>query len=90
MTKTLTDKVDALLETILYCDLRTNIGIDKAKKAIRLALKEQDRDSRHSAAEAVIMIKTSEQQWRTGFQNNGRGYYGSPRSNHELQRWTKG
>ena len=66
MMKTLTDKVDALLEIILHCDLRTEIGIDKAKKAIRLALKEQDRDTRHSAAEAVIRIRISEKVNRNG------------------------
>jgi len=54
--KTLTEKVDALLNEIINLDLRTNIGIDKAKRAIRLALKEQDRDTRHSAAEAFNHI----------------------------------
>lgn len=46
-------KVDNLLVKIIFCDLRTEIGIDAAKKAIRLAIKEQDRDTRHACAEAV-------------------------------------
>lgn len=47
------EKTDRLLEKILYCDLRNNVGIDKAKKAIRLALREQDKDTRHACAESL-------------------------------------
>lgn len=52
--KTVIQKTDELLEQLLGCDLRTEIGIDKAKKLIRLALKEQDRDTRHACAEAIL------------------------------------
>ncbi len=48
------EKIDKLLEQIIYCDLRTDAGVDKAKKAISMALKEQDRDTRHACAEAVL------------------------------------
>ncbi len=51
-----TEKIDKLLEQLIYCDFRTSIGVDKAKKAIRLALKKQDRDTRHACAEAVLKM----------------------------------
>jgi len=53
---TATCKTDTLLEEIIYCDLRTEVGIDKAKTLIRRSLKEQDRDTRHACAEAVVAI----------------------------------
>lgn len=36
-----TKKIDELLEEIIYCDLRTSVGVDKAKKAIRKSLREK-------------------------------------------------
>jgi len=33
-------KTDMLLEHLLYCDLRTNVGVDKAKIFIRQALRD--------------------------------------------------
>lgn len=53
-------KVGSLLEELLYCDFRTSVGIDKAKDKIRVALKEQDRDTRHACAEAVTVSKDFE------------------------------
>lgn len=50
----ITETVDKLFEQLLYCDLRTEIGVDKAKKAIRLAIKEQDKKTRHACAEAML------------------------------------
>lgn len=52
--KTITEKMDDLLNQIIYLDLRTEVDTDKAKKAIRLSLKKQDRDTRHACAEAVL------------------------------------
>jgi len=51
--KTLREKVDELYEELIYCDFRTSIGVDKAKKKIRLALKHQDRDTRHACADII-------------------------------------
>lgn len=50
----ITEKVDNLLEELIYCDFRTEVGIDRAKQKIRLALKRQDRDTRHACAEQVV------------------------------------
>jgi len=46
------EKTDRLLEKLLCFDFRTSVGIDKAKGAIRKALREQDRDTRHACAGA--------------------------------------
>lgn len=51
--KTAIQKTDGLLNELLSCDFRTNVGVDKAKRLIRVAIKEQDRDTRHSCAEAI-------------------------------------
>lgn len=48
-----TKDADALLEKLIYCDLRTSVGIDKAKKNIRMALLQQDKKTRHAVAEKV-------------------------------------
>ena len=48
------EKIDNLLEQIIYCDLRTSVGVDKAKKAIRLALKKQDGETRLACIDAVF------------------------------------
>lgn len=50
------EKTDKLLEELIYCDLRTSIGTDKAKQLIRCALKEQDRDTRLACAEAIVCL----------------------------------
>ena len=52
--KTLTEKTENLLEQVMCCDLHSDKGIDKAERLILMALKEQDRDTRHTCAEAVI------------------------------------
>ncbi|MEW8192271.1 MAG: hypothetical protein AB2793_01065 [Candidatus Thiodiazotropha sp.] len=48
------ERTEKLLDEVCFCDLRTQTGIDKAEKAIRLALKEQDKLTRHACAEAVM------------------------------------
>ena len=53
LMKTAIQKTDELLEQLIHIDFRTDTGMDKAKKAIRLAIKEQDRDTRHACADAV-------------------------------------
>ena len=52
--KTLVEKTDELLEQVSACDFSNQEGINKAIVFIRTALKEQDRDTRHTCAEAVI------------------------------------
>ena len=52
--KTFKEKTENLLEQIACCDLHSDKGIDKAERLILMALKEQDRDTRHACAEAVI------------------------------------
>jgi len=47
-------KSTLLLEKLIYCDFRTTVGTEQAKKHIRHALRIQDRDSRHACAEAVL------------------------------------
>lgn len=47
----LKQKVENVIEQLVYCDLRTTVGIDKARDIIRLALKNQDKDTRHACAE---------------------------------------
>ena len=54
--KTLTERMDDLLEQIIYCDFRTEIGIDKAKTLIRRALKTEQKLIRHACAENVIQL----------------------------------
>ena len=49
----LKEKVEKIIEELACCDMRTAIGVDKARNVIRLALKEQDRDTRHECADAV-------------------------------------
>lgn len=51
--KTLTERMDDLLEQISYCDFRTEIGIDKAKTLIRRALKTEQKLTRHACAENI-------------------------------------
>ena len=48
--KSLIERTDMILEQILYCDLDTNVGIDKAKKIIRRLLKENHKESMLVAA----------------------------------------
>lgn len=48
------EKTDELLDQLMYCDFRTEVGIDKAKDLIRRTIKKQDRDTRHACAEAVL------------------------------------
>ena len=50
----MTNKVDNLLEQIIYCDLRTEIGIDKAKTLIRRALKKQFGDTKKGMIETLL------------------------------------
>ena len=52
--KALVEKVDTLLGQIMCCDLSTDRGTDKVERLIMMALKEQDRDTRHTCAEAII------------------------------------
>jgi len=52
--KSLAEKTDALLEQVIYCEFNTQHGIEKARTLIRRSLKEQDRDTRHACAEAVL------------------------------------
>ena len=52
--KTITEKTNNLLEQISGCDLSDQEGINKAIVFIRVALKEQDRDTRHACVEAVL------------------------------------
>lgn len=42
--KTIAEKSEILIEEIMYCDLRTEDGIDKAKRLIRLALRKHETD----------------------------------------------
>ena len=51
---TFKEKTESLLEHVIYCEFNTQDGTDKARELIRKALKEQDRDTRHACAEAVI------------------------------------
>ena len=51
--KTVSEKTEILLEQIALCGLKTDRGIDKAGRLIRMALKEQDRDTRHTCADAI-------------------------------------
>ena len=46
--KTLQEKTDGLLEHLMHCDLRTSVGVDKARAVIRSVLREQDRDTKHA------------------------------------------
>lgn len=38
-------------------DLRNSVGMDQAREVIRRALKEQDRDTRHACADAILQEK---------------------------------
>ena len=51
---TFKEKTESLLEHVIYCEFNTQDGTDKARELIRKALKEQDRDTRHACAEAVM------------------------------------
>jgi hypothetical protein len=62
--KTLAEKIDKVMDTILYCDLRTDVGVDKAINSIRTAIKEQDRDTRHACAEAIAGCESVESENR--------------------------
>ena len=55
--KNLTQKTDELLEALVYCNLRTDAGTDNAKKLIRLAIEQQDRDTRHACSEEIARMK---------------------------------
>jgi t-SNARE complex subunit (syntaxin) len=52
--KNITEKVDYLMMQLIDCDLNTEIGIDAAKKTIKNALAEQDRETRYACAGACI------------------------------------
>lgn len=52
--KTAKEKANELAEQVVGLDLRTSVGVEKLIDVIRLALKEQDRDTRHACAEAVL------------------------------------
>ena len=70
MSKTLDEKVEQLFTEIWLCNLRIGFGADKAKEKIRLALKEQDRDTRHSCAEAILTVRPRydvEDEWGDDF-----------------------
>ena len=40
-------RLNNLLDDLCGFDLRTSVGVDKARRSLRLAMKEQDRDTRH-------------------------------------------
>ena len=52
----LNDRVELLLEEIMYCDMRNSVGIDKARTHLRRALKGQDKITRHTCAELIIFM----------------------------------
>ena len=54
--KSVHEKTEILVEQVCSLDFRTQQDVDRARVAIRRALKEQDRDTRHACAEAVIAI----------------------------------
>lgn len=54
--KSAAEKTEFLIEHLVGIDMRTSIGIDKARKLIRIAIKEQGRDTRHACANAVNML----------------------------------
>ena len=60
--KSAIQKTDELLEQIMYCDFRTETGIDKAKNLIRMALKNQDSESRHDCIQIVAHADESGEQ----------------------------
>ena len=67
-TKTITQRVDELLEQLIYCDLRTSVDTDKAKALICKALKEEHKLTRHACADnvlTVIELEHSNQIWIT-------------------------
>jgi len=49
----LDEKIDELIGQLSNCDLRTSVGVDKAKRVLRLALREQDRDAIHVSKKTV-------------------------------------
>ncbi len=53
------NKTDFLLNSLIYCDLRTSVGVERAKQLIRKSLREQDRDTRHACAEACLSCGNS-------------------------------
>jgi hypothetical protein len=50
------DRVELLLEEIMYCDMRNSVGLDKARTYLRRALKEQDKITRHACSELIIFM----------------------------------
>jgi hypothetical protein len=49
----LDEKIDVLIGRLSNCDLRTSVGVYKASRVLRRALKEQDRDTRYACANAT-------------------------------------
>lgn len=48
------EKVDYIVEKIVYNDIKTSEGINNITEIIRISLKEQDRDTRHACAESIL------------------------------------
>lgn len=51
--KTTTERTDELLDELIYCDLRTSVGVHKAKTRIRRALYDHSNDTKTACSEAV-------------------------------------
>ena len=48
------EKTEELLEEIMYCDFRTEFGVDKARTIIRRGLRSHGRDVRYSCANSIL------------------------------------
>ena len=62
----MTNKINALLDKLSNLDLDSDIGIAKAKKSIRLALKGQDKQTRTACAATfnhICHTKDCPQNW---------------------------
>ena len=55
--RTVSDRAEKLLEDLIYCDFRTEVGTDKARRLIRRALLAQDGETRQACAAAVGAIE---------------------------------
>ena len=56
--KTLVERTEILLEELMYCDFRTEVGTDKGRTLIRRAMKDQDKTTRQDCAVSTAKVES--------------------------------